>query len=746
MKYYLIFTFLIWNALFFGQSSFEVSGFVYDQNNIPLQLKVIFTNNLTVQEIITSPDGFFLIKVNQGDLNIVCQYNDLIVYNENYSIVANLNLNIKINDKNILETIVVTNKLKPKVVTIDKDIYKLNLSQTANIPSPSGVSDIVKILQLTPGVQNSGDVNGYLYFRGGDAGHSIFKYNEIPVYGSPHLFGIFPFYNTFHIGEVIFDKTNLSSFNGDNLGASIIMKPSLDSNKKVSVSANFGFLCSQFNTKIRFGKSKLSVSYRKTYLNEFLKAFSIRNDASYKFDDVNVSFASQLSKKTEISFDFFKSADLLIYSSEELFANINLNWKNTIFGSKIKHLFSDKFRYQMSLYYSGNLNYVDVNQVNLNINIENSIQDICVKNNFDYQVNKLQMHSGLILHNYQIKPYNLVLTNFGFDPNKNYESTNSNQISFYNDVDVPINDNLLFKAGIKINYFKENNFKANYSFEPKLGLYFNENKTANYFMTLARKTQNINLVATSSVGIPTDFWISSNSLIPIQTSNEVTTGLNYNFNKTYNFSASLFYNTIDNLTIYPLALSQFNETKSLQNDIIFGNGTNYGFEFIAKKDLGKLKGWTSYTWSKSIRNFDEINNGNAFFSKYDRRHNFSATVIFEISNKFNLGLIQVISSGNRYTSASDFYLINNTPIKQYNDFNNAQLPIYNRTDLSINYQLNKSKLIENKISLSFYNLFNISNPVFQYDTFENNNNQVNILKKEKVFYKLLPSINWFIKL
>lgn len=740
---YLYLTLLV-NSLVWTQNSFQIRGCLKDINQKTIVTKVLFTANGLENVIATDSLGCFKFETNSKTLNIKIEAEGYLNYESDLRVTEDLNLNIILKENVKLNEIVISEDKRKTLIKSEKGILKLNVAQLSELPSLTGTTDVSKILQLTPGVQNSGDINGYLYIRGGDAGHSIFKYNDVPIYGSTHLFGIFPYYNSFHLNELIYDKSNLNSANGNTLGAYVNTNTNIINSEKFSFQANMGLLASQFNIKMPFKKSVVSLSYRKTYLTEFLKLIAIKNDVSYGFHDINLSSLHKINSYTNLSFDFMTSRDKLVYNSEDLFADISLNWRNYIASTKLNYKKNDKFKFNSNVYFSKSSTSMYVFQNDLAINVDASIIDFSFKNKINYIFDKIKFETGLVYNNFTISPYNLILTNFGFTPKAKYTDSNSNLFSFYQDFNFFLTDKISLKSGIRFNYFNHSDTNK-YSFEPKLGIYFNENGNTNYYFTLAQKVQHLSLVTTSSIGIPTDFWIASTNNLPFQKSKEISLGLKHKFSKYISSNIDLFYNSMDDLLIYPFALSQFNEASSLENDIYLGSGKAYGFEVLTKKESGNFKGWLSYTWSKSLRNFPDINDENSFFAKYDRRHNFSATLTYGFTPKFVVSLTQVLSSGNRYTSTNQIYFINNIPVKEYNDYNQAQLPFYNRTDISLNFWILKNEHKESKIILSIYNLFNIKNPVYQSKNFKKNEEELSILRKDKVFYKILPSINWYYK-
>jgi hypothetical protein len=255
------------------------------------------------------------------------------------------------------------------------------------------------------------------------------------------------------------------------------------------------------------------------------------------------------------------------------------------------------------------------------------------------------------------------------------------------------------------------------------------------------------MITTSSVGIPTDFWIASSDGIKPQASDEFSVGSSLNVAKNLVSTVGGFYRSMKDLLEYPYGVTQFNETTSLKNDLLVGKGKAYGFELMLRKNNGKFNGWFSYTLSWSDRNFDELNNGNTYFAKYDRRHNLSLVGMYDLNPKWNFGLTQVFSSGNRFTMPTSWYFINNNPVKEYSAYNNAQMPNYIRTDLSVNYFFMKTNTKESALNFSIYNTFNIDNPIYVVLNIQVNDDRKSVIvqQEKKVLYRMLPSISWRFK-
>jgi hypothetical protein len=318
----------------------------------------------------------------------------------------------------------------------------------------------------------------------------------------------------------------------------------------------------------------------------------------------------------------------------------------------------------------------------------------------------------------------------------------TNELSFFSTAKPKLAHNLIAELGLRMDYYN-----SSFYFQPRLVLnYYLNNKSSAYF-SFTKQYQYLHLITTSTVGIPTDFWMASFDQIQPQESEEFSIGSNYNISKSSMLSFGSFYRLMKNLLEYPYGVTQFNEMSTIKNDLISGKGKAYGLEMMISKTSGKFKGWLSYTWSWSDRNFHELNNGKTYLAKYDRRHNLSLVVMYELNSKWNFGITQIVTSGNRFTMPTSWYFINNNPVKEYSGYNNAQMPNYIRTDLSLNYFFIKNAKKESAINFSIYNTFNIENPIYIVLNVDVNKDaqKVVVNPEKKVMYQILPSISWKFK-
>lgn len=700
---------------------------------------------------INLPTDFYSIEIHyQG---FVSQYiNDTILNDHTYDII------LKRENNALAEVVVVANSNKAVKVSSGNRL-SFEPGKLKSIPSLMGVPDIIKILQLTPGVQNSGDANGYLYVRGSDPGHNLMLYADTPIYGMAHLLGVFPFYNGDHIKEVQFDKSNSDARNGGRLSATVTVIPDKKIPDHFSVKGNIGLLASQATVAIAISnKMGLYVSGRKTYIDEIVAPMfdsSKKNknsdvkDLKYSFGDGNLTFIAALSKKHLFTVNAFVSGDVLKITDSNLAFNANLKWSNTSISPSWQYTISKKSVLTNSIYFTRYENSLHLEQATVEMDVASYVKDFGLSSAFKYVSNGIPFETGLQYAIHELLPQEIKVSNLStVTINQHAVVNKAKSVSIFSSAKPKLLENLTAELGLRLNYYTSAKGETSYlHLEPRVLVSYEMKKNNSIFVSYTRKNQYLNLITTSSVGIPTDFWVVSADGIPAQSSDEFSIGYNQKIKRQFDLSVNSFYRSMKNLIEYPYGLTQFNEITSFKNDFVLGKGESYGLELMFKKDLGKFKGWLSYTLSWADRQFDELNNGERYFAKYDRRHNIALVGTYDLNKKWDFGITQIFSSGNRFTTPTSWYFINNNPVKEYGKYNNAQMPNYIRTDLSVNYYFVKTGEKESAINFSVFNTFNVENPIYTVlnVVVDQDKQKIEVKPERKILYAILPSISWRFK-
>ncbi|WP_374174934.1 TonB-dependent receptor plug domain-containing protein [Flavobacterium tructae] len=752
----LLFLFCFFNV--FAQSKVSISGNLKSSEHenlvgASISLKTENQQYYTLSDSI----GNFSQQLSLGRVEIAINQLGYLTKIINHNLEKDTVLSIVL-DKDVshLKEVIVNNDKKSPITTLSGGKLAFNLKELTSVPTVLGTTDIIKLLQLTPGVQNSGDANGYLYVRGGDPGHNAILYDGTPVYGMSHLLGIFPFYNTDHIKGVEFDKSSSNAKYGGRLSSTTLLMPNKKIPSELGIQGNVGILASQLTLTAPVGKnSGLYISGRKTYIDEIvaplMRSGSESNDVQnmkYGFSDGNLTFISQLSKNNLFSVDAFVSGDELKIKDGNLALQTSLKWSNVTISPTLITAISPNVSMSNALYFSQYSNELNMEQATIEFGVSSYVKDFGFNNAFKYQIKNVPVESGIQYVHHNLQPQKVNVENLTDATNTFQNSTiNANEVAVFTTVKPRFTDRLSAELGIRINYYTSGSRDSYLHFQPRVLLNYQLNEKYSFYGSYNRQYQYLSLITTSSVGIPTDFWIASSDGIKPQSSDELSIGSNQNISKNFSTSLGGFYRSMKGLLEYPYGITQFNEVTTFKNDLLTGKGKAYGLEVMLRKSNGKFTGWLSYTLSWSDRNFEELNNGKTYFAKYDRRHNLSIVGMYDLNAKWNFGVTQLFGSGNRFTLPTSWYFINNNPVKEYSGYNNAQMPNYIRTDLSVNYFFLKTNKKESALNFSIYNTFNIKNPIYVVLSVKDNKdkNSVIVKQEEKVLYRILPSVSWRFK-
>ena len=613
------------------------------------------------------------------------------------------------------------------------------------LPSMQGNTDLLKLLELTPGVQNSGDANTNLYIRGGEGGQNLLLYNGVTLYTPGHLLGFFPLFNSDHISMLELNKTGIHAKYGGRLSSVIRVEGKNTLPAKAGISGNIGLLASQATVSIPIGKKQgLFLSGRKTYIDFLLKPV-LKNqieNAGYDFYDTNVTWIGEFSANNKITVNAFFGDDKLQLSERELYLEGKLNWSNQALSLQWDTKINNQ-NFSQQVYGSAYKNRLNISQAEIGLRLSSSIQDIGYRNNYTFSIAKIPIDVGLQYAHHEITPqiynmWNMEQTYFSETPAVQH----AHDGGLYIHSAIPLASRLRAELGLRYNLFYQETFFHN--LDPRVMLrYWATNEIA-LRLSYDRQHQYINLLSPSSIGIPTDFWVAVSGDIPPQSGDQFSAGYAQSFpNANLELSAEIYYRHMNNLTEYSQNFLN-GQNGSYAENILLGNGKAYGLEVMLKKNSGKLNGWISYALGRSERNFDEINNGKTFPARFDRRHDLSIVGSYTFNRKWDISAIYAFATGGAYTLPSSWYLINNTPVKEYGDYNAARMPNYNRMDLSVNYWFKKGR---NGINFSIYNLFMVRNPIYVFLHVEKNENsgQMEVQVKEKTLYRIVPSISWRFK-
>ena len=781
-------------TVFYAQEKFTLSGFVSDKNNGENIIGVnIFCKELK-QGVVSNTFGFYSLTLPAGNYEISFSY---IGYKTQ---VHNLNLDKDI-QKNIAFDITSFSvgevQVRAKANIVEKtetSVIEVPIEQIKTIPALLGEVDIIKAIQLLPGVQSSEGTSGF-YVRGGGPDQNLILLDGVPVYNASHLGGIFSVFNADAIKSVRLTKGGFPARFGGRLSSVLQIDMKEGNSKEFKGDASIGIISSKFTFEGPIIKDKTSfiISARRTYLDLIVAPFLQANpltsstDLTLYFYDLNAKINHKLSKKDRIYLSAYTGKDKLGVNFSESFIdqitneqsslNFELGYGNITSTLRWNHLFSDKLfsnttltysRYSFNTDFGVNSTYTTNNETeiwDINFGYLSGIEDLGARIDFDFIPNpNHEIKFGTSYTNHNFFPGETTLSineilpdtsqNFSLDTTLNFSgNTIADELYFYVEDNFKISNRLKANLGIHLGYYNTDRsnsiFKNNISFQPRASVRYLLNDKWSIKGSYAEMTQNIHLLSNSSIGFPSDIWVPATDTVPSQTSKQWAGNISTEFgNGEYELSLEVYYKTMNNLITYKSGYSNLSSTESWENSVETGGiGESYGAELFLQKKKGRTTGWIGYTLSWTNRKFDNINFGEWYPYKFDRRHDFSLVVSHRFNEKWDAGLTWVYGTGNAITFPQAIYL--GTPnngndfvdvVESYGTRNSTRLDAYHRLDLGFNKTV-KKKRITKILSFGAYNFYSRKNPFFAYLTYEAGNR----VAKQVSLFPIIPSISYRIQ-
>ena len=714
--------------------------------------------------VVTSNEyGFYAISLPKGKYNLRISY---VGYEEKripISLNSPISLPIFLESKNQLAEVVVESKRKDdNLVKAQMGIETLNMKSISKVPVIFGEKDVLKTIQLLPGVKSAGEGNSGFYVRGGAADQNLILLDEAPVYNASHLLGFFSTFNSDAIKDATLIKGNSPAQYGGRLSSVLDVKMKEGNNKDYVVSGGLGLISSRLSIEgpIQEDKSSFIISGRRTYADMFLKATEKYKDNILYFYDLNAKANYTIDDKNRIYFSGYFGKDELGLGS-----SFGINWGNKTGTFRWNRIISNRLFLNTSFIYSDYSYNVGLKNGETNFNINSNIKDANLKQDYTYYSNpKNTMRFGFntILHTITPSVFSGTVTNNvnkvgrnGLENaiyfNNNYKATSQftldygMRISAYSIMGGDIYN--VYNGNEKTNsiLLQKSEFGKTYlNFEPRITGNYRINDNSSLKLAYARNVQHLHLLSNATASSPSDQWIGDSYNIQPELADQTSVGYARNFkNNSYELGAEMYYKTMQNQLDYKDG-TNVNTITDVESALLYGVGRAYGFEFIAKKKTGTISGWISYTLSKTERKIAGINGGDWYNAKQDRTHDVSVVTIFELNPKWSVSGVFVYNTGNAVTFPTGKYALGGQTVYQYANRNANRMPAYHRLDVSVTYENKKSKKYESSWNFSLYNVYGRENAYrisFQDDPLDKTKTQV----IQTALFRWVPSITYNFK-
>lgn len=772
---------------------YAVSGYIRGQNGenlVGATVQVLAQGTGTV----ANQYGYYSLMLDSGEHTLVVQYLGYRPLTKTIRLQRNTQLNLVL-EESIVEgaEIVVEGKRAEDHITQSRmSVNEVDIRQVKSLPALMGEADILKTIQLLPGVKNGGEGTTGFYVRGGGPDQNLILLDEAVVYNASHLFGFFSVFNADALANSQLIKGGMPAEYGGRISSVLDLTMREGNNQKHVTQGGLGLIASRFTTEgpLKKGKASYILSGRRTYLDVLVDPL-IPKDApakgsGYFFYDLNAKINWQASPKDRLYASAYFGKDVFDFNNRENGFRFSIPWGNSTATLRWNRILSPRLFANHSLIYSDFEFGTRFTQNDFTINLNSGVRNLTFKQDLDYQLStrhRLKFGSQLIRHWFLPSVVEGRAGDFDIATN-NIRRLNAIEWSAYFRDEWDITDRWQVNAGIRFAVFQQ---YGPYSYErytdatlvtrldsvgfgpgekvvrypawePRLNLRYLVDKQSSIKFAITRNLQFIHLASSSGTSLPADLWIPSTLKVRPQIGLQYAAGYFRNFrDNTFETSAEIYYKDLQNqIDFREGAVNGFNPL--IENDLVFGRGEAYGMELFVKKNRGKLTGWVGYTLSWTNRFFDDIMQGKAYPYKFDRRHDLSVVGTWVQSPRWKFSGTFVYSTGNAYTLPESRYFFEGQIIDQIGERNSFRLPHYHRLDFSAVYtpsnqsagetaQGSGRRRYKGEWVFAIYNVYSRLNPFFIYLDNEGSLQQgtLQIQAKKVSLFPIIPSVTWNFK-
>ncbi|MBL6964493.1 MAG: TonB-dependent receptor [Bacteroidetes bacterium] len=778
MRKYLILLFLMLSTFLSpAQKKYTISGYLYDSESGEKLIGANVYDQHRLMGTTSNTYGFFSLTLATDTYNLVFSYLGYGAEIKRFILKKDITLNVKLVPGLTLEEVEIFATQTERIEEMSKmSTIKIPVAQIKTIPAMFGEVDVLKALQLLPGVQSGMEGGSGLYVRGGGPDQNLILLDGTPVYNASHLFGFFSVFNADAIKNVELIKGGFPARYGGRLSSVIDISLKEGNLKKIKGEGSIGLIASKFTLEGPIWKDRTSfiIAARRTYLDMIIQPL-IRNamgesqdvKAGYFFYDLNAKINHKLSEKDHLYLSLYMGDDKFYLTQKPysylydgvLFtesADAGLGWGNLTSALRWNHQFSNKLFSNLSITYT---QYdFDVHEeeshaqgpVNESFSMKyvSGINDLAAKLDFDFLPNPnhfVKFGANAIYHTFKPGATAIKITSSTTDTNTTLGADNLNawEYAAYVEDDYRITEHLKANIGLHASAFQVND-EFYYRIQPRVSARYLFDKSWSIKASFASMQQYVHLLTNSTIGLPTDLWVPSTDTIKPQNADQIALGFATSIKEKYQLSIEGYYKKMSNLIEYVDGATFLNTETDWQKKVEAGEGWSYGGEIFFEKKAGKTTGWIGYTLSWTYRQFPHINFGEIFPYKYDRRHDVSIVVSHELGKDLDVSATWIYGTGNAVTlpvvramGSEDPWGWGYSEIEYYDKKNDYRMAAYHRLDLSVNWHLPTS-WGQLTINGSIYNFYNRRNPFYYYFAFDNRGNRV--LKRVSLF-PMIPSLS-----
>lgn len=746
-------------------------------------------NPFNPQGCVSNKAGFYSVSVYPGSYQLRVSLMGYKEIRTNLVLDGDKTMNITLEPAAILtDEVVVTGRQEDyNVSSVDVGKMDIQVQTIKKMPAFLGEADVMKTVQLMPGFSSGSEGNSGLYVRGGGADQNLVLLDEAPIYNASHLFGFFSVFNTDAIRNVEVYKSGMPSYYGGRLSSVIDVTQKEGNMKNYEFDGSVGLLFSKFTLQGPVKKDRCSfiVSGRRTYVDLLIQPFIPKNHqmkgVKFYFYDLNAKFNVVINDKHRLYFGGYYGRDRYGYKSKSGSTQIQFIWANAMASARWNYIISPRLflntLFTFSHYDFSTLMSMDVYKFQLSSGLE----EYALRSELTYLPAPAHNFRFGIHYIYHVMRPNEYDVDAGENANLSLPVTAplyAHELGIYASDEWDIAKWLKVNVGLRYSHFehvgdftryilderdmivdsmtyrKGQRIKQYNRVEPRLNMRFRLAENTSLKASATLNYQYLHQIPMSTISLPVDVWMPSTDLLKPQTCVQVSLGVYQNFQKNM-FEAYIdgYYKKMWNLAEYKDGLA-FNSLMINPDQMYtFGEGYSTGVEFFFRKSKGRFTGFVGYTLSYTKRDFKELNEGEPFYAKYDRRHDVSINLSYEIlRNKLTVSVVWVYATGNAMTVPLGFYLFNGNMVQEYSKRNAYRMAPYHRLDISVDWFIAKRRHFETSLNFSIYNLYNRKNPFFVF--YETNTNvdvsqgafEIETKAYQMSLVPIMPSITWNFKI
>jgi len=777
-------------TLSFSQEKFTISGTITDGANGETMIGTNVFLEPLMKGTTTNLYGFFSLTVPKGDYTLNVSFLGYETYSKKISLNANLKLNLDLKTSSYSkgEVVVKGKKVDQNTKSSKMSTVEIPIQQIKELPALFGEVDILKTIQLLPGVQSASEGNTGLYVRGGGPDQNLILLDEAVIYNAAHLFGFMSVFNADAIKGVELIKGGMPARFGGRLSSVLDISMKDGNNKKYEIEGGIGFINSRLTIQGPIVKDKGSfiASGRFAYIGLLGAALSnaFAKDGggtfagtTYYFYDINAKMNYRINENNRIFLSGYFGRDIFAFSNAAAGFNANISWGNATASLRWNRIFNPKMFMNTSFIFSDYQFEFGAGQQEFDISLKSGIRDYTLKTDLNWLPDirhNVKFGANYIFHTFRPSSVSARTGEVNLDLGDEVKLL-AHEAALYIQDDWDISDRFKINIGFRASLFSQvgpfdryltdelgaiddtisykagQNVKTYINPEPRISGRVMLGKHNSVKASYTMNYQYVHLVTLGSISFPTDLWVPSTDVVKPQEGHQWAAGYFHNwFDNKLETSVEGYYKIMKNQIEYRDGFSPTdNVNNNPDNNFVFGNGDSYGVELFVRKNGAKWNGWIGYTLSWTNRVFPDINGGNPYPATYDRRHDLSIVNSYRISERWSISTVFVYGTGAAMTIPTSRYFYDGNIINDYGQRNSFRMPAYHRLDLGATLHPNpkRKKRFKSTWNFSVYNVYSRQNPYFIYFATERDvdNNTVTIEARQVSVFPILPSVTWNFK-